>query len=594
MSGQPTINPTDASKFRQQYLANLALQANIDDQNLQANKIYKKTGMTPTQPTDSRTTAEILADTERLKIEVRSQLSQIADGTNADNIVQQLDPYQLQFLAQHIDEIVKDIKPKYKYGVDALSFILYFQSYMDKANATNEVSFGLQQQMGRDILMGVQQIQRDMVNPQMLGQVRDEVNQATDLMNRALHQAVMRDITNLQQFLPSREFITRIAQIQDANTLSLVQQTMNLAYQNFPTNQQLLPLLQQLQVGLSRRDRQYVDRIGQQLEQLLAVEPASADQVRFLRQLIEQQQQQEEGSVTSMTPQTGTSPRSRRVQELGETQKQNLRDNYRPSDSFGPNPTATELKDYIRTMKGYAGNLIQYKRDFGFESIAPITSIDKLRQAVEKLNGIVANQIEDSSNPLPRGRTESGRGLSKQIKVIKGNGLVYYKARPLEIDTTKGIMPQSKYVPFGRFAIDTHRLNDDIISLKRGKGINVSGFPVVRVSKHLGAVVRDIVGGGQPNYNNLSMLDEQEKVYLHKLAKSSNILHRLTIPTPNRSEDEKDINQFEVMKGEILNGNDNIDMIRRFKLLINKLINKDLLPRGQAKELLLELASFGY
>ena len=232
--------------------------------------------MTPTQPTDTRTTAEILADTERLKIEVRSQLSQIADGTNADQIVQQLDPYQLQFLAQHIDEIIKDIKPKYKYGVDALSFILYFQSYMDKANATNEVSFGLQQQMGKDILMGVQQIQRDMVNPQMLVQVRDEVNQATDLMNISLHQAIIRDIANLQQFLPSRDFITHIAQIQDSNTLSLVQQTMNLAYQNFPTNQQLIPLLQQLQVGLSRRDRQYVDRIGQQLEQLLAVEPATA------------------------------------------------------------------------------------------------------------------------------------------------------------------------------------------------------------------------------------------------------------------------------------------------------------------------------
>jgi hypothetical protein len=592
MSGQPTINPTDASKFRQQYLANLALQANLDDQNLQANKIYKKTGMTPTQPTDTRSTAEILADTERLKIEVRSQLSQIADGTNADAIVQQLDPNQLQFLAQHIDEIVKDIKPKYKYGVDALSFILYFQSYMDKANATNEVSFGLQQQMGRDILMGVQQIQRDMVNPQMLGQVRDEVNQSTNLMNVSLHQAIMRDIANLQQFLPSRDFIVQIAQIQDANTLSLVQQTLNLAYQNFPTNQQLIPLLQQLQVGLSRRDRQYVDRIGQQLEQLLAVDPASADQVRFLRQLIEQQQGGSEiGSVS--TEQSQTSPRSRRIEELGASQKSNLRGHYRPSDSFGDNPTKAELKEYIRTMKGYAGNLIQYK-DLGLPTISADYSVPKLRNAIASLNERVASQIEDRDNPLPRGNTPSGRGLSKQIKVIKGNGLVYYKARPLEIDTTKGIMPQSKYVPFGRFAIDTHRLNDDIISLKRGKGINVSGFPVVRVSKHLGAVVRDIVGGGQPQYNNLSMLDEQEKVYLHKLAKSSNILHRLTIPTPNRSEDEKDINQFEVMKGEILNGNDNTDMIRRFKLLINKLINKDLLPRGQAKELLLELASIGY
>ena len=592
MSGQPTINPTDASKFRQQYLANLSLQANIDDQNLQANKIYKKTGMTPTQPTDTRTTAEILADTERLKIQVRSQLSQIADGTNADSIVQQLDPNQLQFLAQHIDEIVKDIKPKYKYGVDALSFILYFQSYMDRANATNEVSFGLQQQMGRDILMGVQQIQQDMVNPQMLGQLRDEVNQASYLMNGALHQAVMRDIQHLQSFLPSRDFIVRTAQIQDANTLALVQQTMNLAYQNFPTNQMLIPLLQQLQVGLSRRDRQYVDRIGQQLDQLLSVEPATADQVRFLRQLIEQQGGSETGSVGGAEA-VQTSPRSRRVQELGENQKQNLRMSYIPSDGFGENPTKAELKEYIQKMKGYAGNLFTYK-DIGLPNITTDHSVPKLRNAIASLNERVASQVEDADHRLPRGNTPSGRGLSKQIKVIKGNGLAYYKARPLEIDTTKGIMTQSKYVPFGRFAIDTHRLNDDIISLTRGKGINVSGFPVVRVSKHLGSIMRDIVGGGQPSYNHLSMLDDQEKLYLHKIAKSSDILHRLSIPTPNKSEDEKDVNQFEVMKGEILNGNDNTDLIRKFKLLINKLINKDLLPRGQAKELLLELATLGY
>ena len=51
MSGYPLNFPTDAAKLRQNYLANLSLQANINDMNLQANKIYKKTGQTPTQPT---------------------------------------------------------------------------------------------------------------------------------------------------------------------------------------------------------------------------------------------------------------------------------------------------------------------------------------------------------------------------------------------------------------------------------------------------------------------------------------------------------------------------------------------------------------
>jgi len=53
MSGQPNRNPTDPAKFRQQYLANLSLEANINDKNLQANKIYKKTGEVPSQMTDS-------------------------------------------------------------------------------------------------------------------------------------------------------------------------------------------------------------------------------------------------------------------------------------------------------------------------------------------------------------------------------------------------------------------------------------------------------------------------------------------------------------------------------------------------------------
>ncbi len=70
MSGQRNNKPMDASKARQAYMANLALEANINDKNLQANKIFIKTGVTPSQPIDNRTTSEKLADIQRLKIDV--------------------------------------------------------------------------------------------------------------------------------------------------------------------------------------------------------------------------------------------------------------------------------------------------------------------------------------------------------------------------------------------------------------------------------------------------------------------------------------------------------------------------------------------
>ena len=49
------------------------------------------------------------------------------------------------------------------------------------------------------------------------------------------------------------------------------------------------------------------------------------------------------------------------------------------------------------------------------------------------------------------------------------------------------------YVPFGRYFIDHHRINDDILSLRRGNGVNIVGLPVRRLSKDLGEVVRTIV-----------------------------------------------------------------------------------------------------
>ena len=54
MSGLPLKSPSDADKFRREYLNILKLQTKNDDKNYSANRIYKQTGV-PQQPTDTRT-----------------------------------------------------------------------------------------------------------------------------------------------------------------------------------------------------------------------------------------------------------------------------------------------------------------------------------------------------------------------------------------------------------------------------------------------------------------------------------------------------------------------------------------------------------
>ena len=143
MSGQPLRHPNDATKFRKAYLATLNLQQEINKKNFDANALYKRTGVVPTEITDYRSTSEKIADLVNLRIMIRAQLRQIADAPNAEDIAQSLSADQLVFLSQHIDAIIKDLRPKNKFGVLKDIFMKYLENYMMKERANQLASVGL-------------------------------------------------------------------------------------------------------------------------------------------------------------------------------------------------------------------------------------------------------------------------------------------------------------------------------------------------------------------------------------------------------------------------------------------------------------------
>ena len=56
----------------------------------------------------------------------------------------------------------------------------------------------------------------------------------------------------------------------------------------------------------------------------------------------------------------------------------------------------------------------------------------------------------------------------------------------------------------------------------------------------------------------------------------------------------KKIKLLEIMKGEIIAGNDNPDIINLIKLLLVKLMNIKRIPRRQGQEILTDLITLGY
>ena len=92
----------------------------------------------------------------------------------------------------------------------------------------------------------------------------------------------------------------------------------------------------------------------------------------------------------------------------------------------------------------------------------------------------------------------------------------------------------------------------------------------------------------------MNKLSEEEKQYLYKVSKKANILDKLNIPTPSKDKEEKDFHQFEVMKGEIMSGNDSKELIKNFKIMLLRLSKSGKLPKNQVNEIFEELLNLGY
>lgn len=148
------------------------------------------------------------------------------------------------------------------------------------------------------------------------------------------------------------------------------------------------------------------------------------------------------------------------------------------------------------------------------------------------------------------------------------------------------------YVSFGKYYLNRQKLNDDILQIKGEGGANAN-FKSRRISPTLKAVFQSLLENKTPDFSLISKLSNTDKETLYEAVKTTKY-DKISIDAPSKSEDEKLANEFDVLRGSILGGNDNPQTIKRFKLLLVKLMNSRRIPRGEANDILFELAQLGF
>jgi hypothetical protein len=466
MSGQPVNTPTEVKEFRKAYMATLKLQEELTKKNYDANVLYKRTGVVPTQILDYRSTTEKMADLLQLRILLRSKLRQIADAQNAEDIVNQLSAPQVGFVSQRIEAIIREVKPKYKFGIPADLFMSYITE--------------LERKEQYDLLKV-----NNLLNPEE-EEVTAEAYQVFDASpaKRAELQA------KGPPQLPERGRL---------ETYDEYKRTVMEYFDTFgkkPTRQ-----------GRSRQALQDVVK-KYETDGLIPVFRNTGLSLAFLKQKIFENVDTILGAYGHSPPSTGNPEGDRPTPQKA-----------RPEEVFDDTGGRAEQKAEGEGM-----------------------------------------------------RRRKGRGIAKGV------------------DYAKGIDPLQKFAPLGQYYINQHKLRDDILTCCRATGKNLTEWKARRVSVSLANLVRKLVNKGTPTFDDFNSLSEEDKHILAEFVRKV----KIDLEVPSSGIDREDLNQFEIMKGQIMAGNDSAEMIKKFKLLIVKLAYMGRLPKGQSKEMLMELAMLGY
>lgn len=576
MSGQPYKNQLDILKVREAYLANLKLRAELDDKNLQANRQYIRTGQLPTELTDQRTLTEKLVDTERIKIDLSNKLLEITDGIQARDIVNSLSPEQLTFLSQNFQPIKEQMKANYSLGVLAPIFVDYLGRYIDKFNQTRGVEYGLQQTTARELIANQRLILSNMASKRDILEIEDLINRL-GIQNSSLGKSINKNLNEMNEileFLPLT--ITELGKADNSIQKSQMEEAVNNIVKDLPTKADLAQAIYTIERMEKLDNEDGVRRALIRINEITSTAEAQKDELDRLREGLRLYREQNAISDTM------EQDRKFNVLDISELKKLPIGDKREyVNNAFNVllqqgYTSQTKVNDFVRNLNRQYSLGITDKNLTSYKKLNE-TNITRL---VPYINALITNQS------IPA----TGNG-------IQGKGLI--RVRPSQvfesdIDYSVGIKPTAKFIPIGRFLINKRQLDNDIIAIKRPAGSTIQKLPSQRVSRHFGNVMRKIVGGGMPTFEEIQKLTDEEQAFLHKVAKETRIDDKLSIPTPKKDEDEKDINEFEILRGQILSGNDNTELVKKFKTILLKLSRKELIPKIQVRDLLLDLATLGH
>ena len=250
---------------------------------------------------------------------------------------------------------------------------------------------------------------------------------------------------------------------------------------------------------------------------------------------------------------------------------------------FSEFQTKTKQVSIENLKKGLTNDFKSYLKNYEVEDIEDIKNYF-ISHFFNIVNEVKDRGAEEPPTPSPtkgtpkqKGTPSSGtRDIRQMFKT--GSGV----ARP-------------EYVSLGKYYIKNHRLDtENVLQVRNKNGNQILGVKPIRISSSIKAKLDKIIKNEPITYSDILELNDDEKDELYSIASKLKIQELMKIPSKLKTKDDKLRDEFNILKGEIINGNDNPETIKKFKLILLKCKTSILININQYNELLVMLHELGF
>ena len=147
--------------------------------------------------------------------------------------------------------------------------------------------------------------------------------------------------------------------------------------------------------------------------------------------------------------------------------------------------------------------------------------------------------------------------------------------------------PMSEYVKFGKYLLNLKQLSKGKFMLRTKSKNPVLSFRTLTLTRKTKAIVQKLLQDIEITFEEIDALNEDEKNIINQIVEKTEINTRLRIPNTKRSKLELKLNKFNVLRGSIIAGNDNIELLKDFRRLLVELNAEGFINKKETSDVLL-------